>query len=158
MGPAGDITNSKYDTSCFQYLNSEDHLPSDWYEMMYNPDTRPSLEVAQEGRKEEIYQRNFDFITKFVEKLKQKVDSDPQLVIVTRETAMDLVQQEEGRQINKDTLLQISDFLVGAFRESRKYKNCEFFDLIKQITKKEWIRETQGEYKIPPEVRPISKE
>ncbi|MFH0712970.1 MAG: DUF3800 domain-containing protein [Candidatus Micrarchaeota archaeon] len=53
--------------------------------------------------------------------------------------------------------LQISDFLVGAFRESRKYKNCEFFDLIKQITKKEWIRETQGEYKMPPEVKPIPK-
>jgi len=115
----GNLIDKKYDTSCLKYLNSKGQVPTDWYEMMYNPSTHPSLEVVQEGRREQIYQRNFDYITKFTEKLKQTVDSDTQLIIVTRETAKDLVQDEEGRQINKDTLLQISEFLINNWEKER---------------------------------------
>ncbi len=42
--------------------------------------------------------------------------------------------------------LQLSDFLVGAFREYKYYQNSEFFDIIKPITKKYWIRDARGPY------------
>ncbi len=119
IGSFADITDPQYDTSCYQYLNSENSVPTDWYEMMHNPDTYPSPAVVQQGRKEEIYQRNLDYLTGFVEKLKQRADSDSQIVIVTRETAEDLVQQEEGRQINKDTIYDIAVFLINNWKNER---------------------------------------
>lgn len=47
------------------------------------------------------------------------MQDDPQITIVTRETVLDLVQPEEGRQINKDTINQIANFLTNNWTKER---------------------------------------
>ncbi len=49
--------------------------------------------------------------------------------------------------------LQVSDFVVGAFRESLRYNNGEIFDILKTVAKTTWTRDARGTYAIPKDLR-----